>query len=180
MYWAHYCHKGSRTGNLAWCYQHFRLGASLFPTLLTGCLVPRAQLATNMKSPKKKNQNVTSNRISQSDGDPANPAGCGPPEGGSNLIIWSSNIRGIATNFDCLAHAVFDSYDKPDIIFLNETLIAPKKVPTSGIYEIEGYEIVRQDRHKGGGGNMVYHRDNLPISIFVSCYLSAFERCHAI
>ena len=84
------------------------------------------------------------------------------------MVIWTSNVRGIATNFDFLAHSVFDSLVKPDLIFLNETLIAPRKVPSSGIYDLEGYSIFRQDRRRGGGGNMVYYRSDLPFTILRS------------
>ena len=108
------------------------------PTCLL-VLFKQAQLL-NMISQIQNNSNSSGDWELDSDAGSTNPRGCGSADGEPAMIIWTTNIRGIATNFDALAHAVSDSCNKPDLIFWNETLIAPKKIPTSGIYEIEGLQ----------------------------------------
>ena len=85
-----------------------------------------------------------------------------------NLCIWSTNIRGLQSNYDSLRHVLEVSPDKPQLMFLCETLIQPKSVG-SGAFPISGFTCIRRDRSTGfGGGLAVYHHDDIAVSIIKS------------
>ena len=73
------------------------------------------------------------------------------------MVIWSTNIRGIRTNFDQLRIRIDKIIPKPDLVFLNETLINQTDVADSE-YQIPGYCLLRFDRPNRGGGHARYYR----------------------
>jgi hypothetical protein len=78
--------------------------------------------------------------------------------------LWFSNICGIFSNFEALCHRISVDPNPPELILLNETLIDPATTPDTA-YSIPSYTQLRFDRSTNAGGNIVYYRSNLAVSV---------------
>ena len=73
-----------------------------------------------------------------------------------NITIISINVNSILTIERKMNLIIFIEEHKPDIILLSETKLCKKSK-----FEIQGYNIIRNDRNKHGGGTAIILRDNI-------------------
>jgi len=75
--------------------------------------------------------------------------------------LWSTNNRGLSSNFDALQQTISVADFKPHIILLCETFINGKFTDDNA-FMLRGYECVRRNRSSGnGGGVAIYYASNI-------------------
>ena len=73
--------------------------------------------------------------------------------------IWTTNIRGIISNFTAFKHKILSS--KPTMVTVCETFLSAE-VPDTAL-TIPGYDFVRRDLVGHGGGLLLYFKTSLTI-----------------
>ena len=81
-------------------------------------------------------------------------------------LVWLTNVRGLASNFDALNLRLRTSSVSPKIIALYETFVNAN-IHDFAAYAIGGYESYRVDRAGHGGGSAVYtHHSPICVTFF--------------
>ena len=82
------------------------------------------------------------------------------PTNKTNIVLWSTNIRGLIANFDEFSSTV--KLEGPDIVVLCETFLTDSV--RDSILFLPNYSFFRRDRGTGfGGGVIVYYKNSLHV-----------------